>query len=103
MPFKAFAAVARNVIGDDIEAALRIVLENQKEAHAIANLFPDDGRTEATPLVDRVKDSLAYIADLETQEQQRREGGEKLLEGISWKSVAFSIIGNRWNHRRNIL
>ena len=79
--FKAFAEVARDVIGEDMEAALRIVLEGQKELHAIAKLFPDDGRTEPTPVVEQVKDSLAYIADQETQE--RREGREKLFKRIS--------------------
>ena len=80
--FKAFAEVARDVIGDDIEAALRIVLEGQKELHAIAKLFPDDGRTEPTPLVEQVKD-VACLHRGPGDAGKRREGREKLFERIS--------------------
>lgn len=81
--FEPFAEVAKETLGDVGEAALRVVLESQKELHAIAKLLPDDGRTEPTPLVEQVKDILDYVSALETREQERRQGREKLFEGIS--------------------
>jgi hypothetical protein len=72
VPIKAFAEVVKDTIGDVGEAALRVVLNNQKELHAIAKLFPDDRRTEPTPLVERVKNMLDYVSALETQEKERR-------------------------------
>jgi hypothetical protein len=69
--FEPFAQVAKDTIGDVGDAALRVVLEGQKELHAIAKLFPDDGRTESTPLVEQVKDMLDYVSDLETQKEKR--------------------------------
>lgn len=81
--FEPFAQVAKETIGDVGEAALRVVLESQKQLHAIAELLPDDGRTEPTPLVEQVKDILDYVSALETREQERRQGREKLFEGIS--------------------
>jgi hypothetical protein len=83
VPFEPFARVAKETIGDVGEAALRVVSESQKELHAIAELLPDDRRLEPTPLVERVKDILDYVLALETQEQERRQGREKLFEGIS--------------------
>ena len=83
VPFEPFAQVVKETIGDMGEAALRVVLEGQKELHAIAKLFPDDGRTEPTPLVEQVKDILDYVSALETQEKERRQGREKLFDGIS--------------------
>lgn len=83
VPFEPFAQVVKDTIGDVGEAALRVVLDGQKELHAIAKLFPDDGRTESTPLVDQVKEMLDYISTMETQEKERRQGREKLFEGIS--------------------
>lgn len=88
-PFKAFAEVARDVIGDDSEAALRIVLEGQKELHGIAKLLPDDVRTEPTPLVEQVKEVLDYVAileqehfgDQEAQEKERKQDTDRRLEG----------------------
>jgi hypothetical protein len=81
--FETFAEVAKETLGDVGEAAQRVVLESQKELHAIAKLLPDDGRTEPTPLVEQVKDILDYVSALETREQERRQGREKLFEGIS--------------------
>jgi hypothetical protein len=83
VPFESFAEVVKETIGDLGEAALRVVLEGQKELHAIARLFPDDGRTEPTPLVEQVKEMMDYASALETQEKERRQGREKLFEGIS--------------------
>jgi hypothetical protein len=82
-PFALFAQVVKETISDVGEAALRVMLEDRKELHAIAKLFADDGRTEPTPLVERVKDMLDYVSALETQERGRRQGREKLFEGIS--------------------
>jgi hypothetical protein len=83
VPFEPFAQVVKETIGDAGEAALRVLLDGQKELHAIAKLFPDEGRTEATPLVERVQDMLDYVSSLETQEKERHEGREKLFQGIS--------------------
>ena len=83
VPFEPFAQVVKETIGDAGEAALRVMLDGQKELHAIAKLFPDEGRTEATPLVERVKDMLDYVSALEAQEKERHEGREKLFQGIS--------------------
>jgi hypothetical protein len=83
VPFEPFAQVVKETIGDVGEAALRVMLDDRKELHAIAKLFPDDGRTEPTPLVERVKEMLDYVSALETQEKERRQGREKLFEGIS--------------------
>lgn len=74
---------SRQTISDVGEAALRVMLDDRKELHAIAKLFPDDGRTELTPLVERVKDMLDYVSALETREEERRHGRKKLFEGIS--------------------
>jgi hypothetical protein len=71
--FEPFAEAVKNTIGDGVAAALRVVLDNQKELHAIAKLFPDDGRTESTPLVERVKDMLDYVSAIETQEKARAD------------------------------
>lgn len=70
--FESFAQVVKDTIGDVGEAALRVVLDGQKELHAIAKLFPDDGRTEPTPLVKQVKDTLDHVSALETQDKERR-------------------------------
>jgi hypothetical protein len=71
VPFGPFAEVVKNTIGDRVDAALRVVLDGQKELHAIAELFPDDGRTVRPPLVEQVKDMLDYAWALETQEKAR--------------------------------
>jgi len=81
--FEPFAEVVRKTIGEVGEAALRVVLIGQKELCAIAELFPDDGRTEPTPLVELVKEMMDYASALEMQEWERRQGREKLFEGIS--------------------
>jgi hypothetical protein len=81
--FEPFAEVVKNTIGDVGEAALQVVLDGQKELLGIAKLFPDDGRTEPTPLVEQVKEILDYATHLETQEKDRRQVREKLFEGIS--------------------
>lgn len=81
--FETFAEVVKDTIGDVGEAALRVVLDGQNELHAIARLFPDDGRTEPTPLVEQVKEMLDYTSALEKQETERRQGREKLVEGIN--------------------
>jgi hypothetical protein len=83
VPFEPFAQVVKATIGDMGEAALRVMLDGQKELHAIAKLFPDDGRTEPTPLVERVKDMVDYASALEAQEKDRHQVREKLCEGIS--------------------
>jgi hypothetical protein len=81
--FEPFAQVVKDTIGDIGEVALRVVLDGQKELHAIAKLFPDDGRTEPTPLVDRVKDALDYVSVLETQERARTLNAELKDHGQS--------------------
>lgn len=81
--FEPFAEMVKDTIGDAGEAALRVVLDGQKELHAIAKLLPDDGRLEPTPLVEQVKEILDYVSTLEQQEKERLQGREKLLEGIS--------------------
>ena len=53
--------MAKETIGDVGKAALRVVLESQKELHAIAKLLPDDGRIEPTPPVEQVKEILDYV------------------------------------------
>jgi hypothetical protein len=94
VPFKAFAAVAKDVIGDDIDAALETVFEYKKELRSIGRLFPDDGRTEPTPLIDQVKDVLDYASALENQEKERLEGKARILEGIS--DVLDGKQSDRW-------
>jgi hypothetical protein len=81
--FETFAPLVKETLVDFGEAALRVVLEEQKELHAIAKLFPDDGRTEPTPLVEQVKKILNYASALERQETERQQGREKLFEGIN--------------------
>lgn len=68
VPFESFAKEVKNTIGDRLDAALRVVFEGQQELHAIAGLFPDDGRTETTPLVEQVKDLLEHAVASEFQE-----------------------------------
>jgi hypothetical protein len=93
VPFEAFAEVVKGTIGDRVDAALRVVLQNQKELHAIAELFPDDGGTEPRPLVEQVKDILDYVLVLEAQENERLTGSEKLSQGISNPSGAKGVEG----------
>jgi hypothetical protein len=83
VPLKPFADMVKDAIGYIGDVALPVVLDAQKELHAIAKLFPDDGRTEPTPLVEQVKEILDYASALEAQEKERRQGKEKLFEGIS--------------------
>lgn len=83
VPFEPFAQAVKETIGDMGEPALRVVLDGQKELHAIAELFPDDGRTEPTPLVEQVKELLDYVSALEAQARERQQGREKLLQGIN--------------------
>ncbi|HUY88410.1 MAG TPA: hypothetical protein VMV10_06730 [Pirellulales bacterium] len=82
VPFKAFAEVARDVIGDNKDAALRVLFENQKELHALGELLPDDGRIEPTPLVERFKEILDHLSDLRMYEKERQESRNTLLQGI---------------------
>jgi len=81
--FEPFAEVVKETIGDVAEAALRVVLDSQKELHAIAKLFPDDGRTEPTPLVEQVKELLDHVLMLETREKERGQARETFFKGIS--------------------
>ncbi len=81
--FEPFAEVVKDTIGDGVEAVLRVVLESQRELHAIAELFPDDGRTESTPLVDRVKEMLDYASVLGAQEKEKRPNTELKDQGKS--------------------
>jgi hypothetical protein len=80
--FQAFADVVKDTIGDVGEAALRLVLDYQKERHAIAKLLPDDGRLEPKPLVEQVEDVMDHVSALETQEKERLQAREKLFEGL---------------------
>ena len=92
VPFESFAEAVREANSDVGEAALRVVLDGQKELHAIAKLFPDDGRTEPTPLVERVKEVLDYASALEAQEQERLQDGEKLPEGMGGAKASDDIL-----------
>jgi len=63
VPFVQFAETVRDFAGKGetlTEAALRTVLEYKRELHALAELLPDDGRTESTPLVERFRELLDY-------------------------------------------
>jgi hypothetical protein len=86
VPFEPFAQVVKDTIGDCGEAALRVVLDGQKELHAIVKLFPDDGRTETTPVFDLVKEMLDYVSALETQEKERGLSTEPKDQGKSGNS-----------------
>ncbi len=81
--FETFAEVVKETIGDVGEAALRVVLDGQKELRAIAKLFPDDGRTEPTPLVEQVKEILDHVMALEARERERQQARETFFKGIS--------------------
>lgn len=83
VPFGPFAEVVKNTIGDRVDAALRVVLDGQKELHAISQVFPDDGRTEPTPLVEQVKDLLDYASALEAQQKEQRLNAEPKDHGQS--------------------
>lgn len=80
--FGSFAEVVKDTIGDVGEAALRVVFDGQKELHAIAMLFPDDGRTESTPLVEQVKELLEYVATLEGQQREGPGNQKEPSDGI---------------------
>src|SRR5207249_1104101 len=60
LPFNQFAEAVRESVDKSAleEAALRLVLRNGRELHELEKLFPDDGRTEPTPLVERVSELL---------------------------------------------
>jgi hypothetical protein len=100
VPIKAFAEVVKDTIGDVGEAALRVVLNNQKELHAIAKLFPDDGRTKPTPLVEEVKDMLDYVSALETQEKERRLNTQMKDRGKSADLPSAALEETRDNERK---
>jgi hypothetical protein len=62
-----FASAVRDVLGElpvaaREEAALRQVLESQRQLHQLAALLPPDDRTESVPLVDRFEEVLAWYA-----------------------------------------
>ena len=77
VPFKHFDEAVREVIGDSAlaEAALRTVLRDALEFRSLAQLVPDDGRTEATPLADRFKEILDRPAEPEREPEHRRDRG----------------------------
>src|SRR3954452_12807213 len=60
VPFERFAEAVRESVDKHAieEAALRLVLRNERELHEMEKLFPDDGRTEPTPLIERVSELL---------------------------------------------
>lgn len=67
LPFEPFVEAARDVLAavsslEREEAALRLVLRQTRELRELEMLFPDDGRTEPPPLVDRVKDALGITS-----------------------------------------
>ncbi len=48
-----------SIDGDAIfGAALCVAMQSGKELHDLEKLFPDDGRTETTPLIEKVTDLL---------------------------------------------
>jgi len=98
--FEPFAQVAKDTIGDVGEAALRVVLEGQKELHAIAKLFPDDGRTEPAPLIERVKLTLDYVSALETQEKERGLSTEPKDQGQSENLASLAAEATRDGERK---
>lgn len=81
--FETFAKVVKETIGDVGEAALRVVLDSQKELHSIAKLFPDDGRTEPILLVEQVREILDHVMALEARERERQQARETFFKGIS--------------------
>lgn len=83
VPFEPFAEVVKDTIGDVGEAALKVVLDGQKELHAIAKLFPDDGRTESTPLVEQVKEMLDYVSALEGQQREDPQNQIEPFDGFN--------------------
>jgi hypothetical protein len=101
--FEAFAQVARDTIADVGEAALRVVLEGQKELHAIAKLFPDDGRTESPPLVDQVKDMLDYVSALEKKEKERGLSTELKDHGKSENPPSHAARETTDDERKQVL
>jgi len=63
IPFERFAATVHAELGDAAsvtQAALHVALDYRKELHGLGKLLPDDGRTEATPLVERFQEILDY-------------------------------------------
>jgi hypothetical protein len=83
VPFEPFVEVVKYTIGDIGEAALRVVFDGQRELHAIAKLFPDDGRTESTPLVEQVKEMLDYVSALEGQQCEGPQKQKESFDGIN--------------------
>jgi hypothetical protein len=91
VPLESFAEVVKDAIGDRVDAALRVVLESQKELHAISQLFPDDGRTEPRPFVEQMKDMLDYVLLLEGITRQQLAANTELKDHGKSKSLASCL------------
>jgi hypothetical protein len=100
--FEPFAQVVKDTIGDVGEAALRVVLDGQKELHAIAKLFPDDERTEPTPPVEQVKDMLDYVSALDTQDKERRLNTDVKDHGKS-ESLPSGVVKATMDNERKLV
>ena len=60
VPFEQFAEAVRESVESAAieEASLRLAMRSGQELHDLERLFPDDGRTESPPLVERVGELL---------------------------------------------
>lgn len=57
------------------EAALRLLFEKAQELHRLDRMLPDDGGTEATPLVDRLNEILEAAREPLAADHERGEDG----------------------------
>ena len=70
VPFERFAEAVRESVDSAVieEASLRLAMRSGQELYDLESLFPDDGRTESTSLVERVGELLnAKSADHENE------------------------------------
>lgn len=78
MPFEWFEEAVRQILSPAVlvEASLQMVLHYEQELRGLSVLLPDDGRTESTPLIERLKDLL----DSQPGQSPAKRGDERGME-----------------------
>jgi hypothetical protein len=99
VPFGQFADAVRESVDNAAieEAALRLAMRSGRELHDLEKLFPDDGRTEPPPLVERVSELLnAESPEHEDEEMLTCEGLAALFKEIRADEAAGKREDAHW-------
>jgi hypothetical protein len=90
VPFEPFAGAVRDALGSSPpaaveEAALRLALRGERELHDLEKLFPDDGRTEPPPLVERVRELMSRPVEPAPEADRRlSDAAPELLKALGF-------------------